>query len=169
MPPRRAAASNIDLLLADAVGAAHGGGDRLAERGLVDEVVLDHGRGDLGLVHPIRSQERRGLSGARLARCGRSGAVDERGRRGKPCAQDGRQGDRVLGLEVNRLVERAALGAGQEVLHAAAARGPAWEPVKTFSMPPRLASWPVVGTLLAGTPFCFRTVTTAFASPSFAS
>ena len=57
MPPREAAAPITDLLLGDAVGGANGGGDRLAERGLVDEVVLDHCGGDLGLVDPERNQE----------------------------------------------------------------------------------------------------------------
>src|SRR4029077_20399520 len=46
---RYAAASiNYSLLLRDAGGVAHGGGDRLAERGFVDEAVFDDGRGDLG-------------------------------------------------------------------------------------------------------------------------
>src|SRR5260370_35179599 len=113
-----AASINYRLLLGDAVGAARGGGDRLAERGLVDEAVLDHGRGDLGLVDPQRNQERCGLRAARLTRWRRRGAVDERGRRSQAGAKDGRQRDRVLGLEVDGLVHGAALVTGGDVFYA---------------------------------------------------
>src|SRR5260370_17916234 len=104
-----AASINYRLLLGDAVGGAHGGSDRLAERGLVDEAVLDNGRGDLGLVDPQRNQERCGLRAARLTRRRRRGVVDQRGRRSQAGAKDGRQRDPVLGLEVNGLVPVAAL------------------------------------------------------------
>src|SRR5216684_956637 len=116
---RYAAASiNYRLSLGDAVGGAHGGGDRLAERGLVDEAVLDHGRGDLGLVDPQRNQERCGLRAARLTRRRRRGVVDERGRRSQAGAKDGRQRDRVLGLEIDGLVHGAALVTGEDVFDA---------------------------------------------------
>src|ERR1700687_5401069 len=113
MTPQEAAASisfTGGRLLADAGGGADGLRDRLAERGLVDEVVRDHRRGDLGLVDPIRSQKRRGLRAARLARGGRRGAVHNSGRRGEGCAQGGRQGNRVLSLEGHWLVYPFPLG-----------------------------------------------------------
>src|SRR5712692_11448309 len=116
---RYAAASiNYRLLLRDAVGAAHGGGDRLAERGLVDEAVLDDRGSHVRLVGPQRNQERRGLRGARLARLRRRGAVDERGGRSQAGAEDGREGDRVPGFQINGLVHSAALVTGEDVFNA---------------------------------------------------
>src|ERR1700694_3238073 len=118
MPPREAAASITAYLLGDAVGGAHGGGNRLAERGLVDEAVLDDRGSHVRLVGPQRNQKRCGLRAARCARRRRCGAVDERGGRSQACAEDGREGDRVPGFEINGLVHGAALVTGEDVFNA---------------------------------------------------
>src|SRR3989442_15213709 len=68
--------------LRDAGGRADGGRHFLAERCLVDEVVLDHCRGDVRLVDPDRDQQNGGVLAAASPRGRGGGGPGGGGRRG---------------------------------------------------------------------------------------
>src|SRR5437660_2598494 len=119
--PRTGAVTHVLTYLSvrwDVVLLADAGPDGGADRGRGHEAVLDHGRRHVRRVHPLRGQEHGRLLVAAGALRRRRRAVDEGRRRGLAGAQDRGQRDRGLGLQVDRLVDRAALVALEDVDHA---------------------------------------------------
>src|SRR5438094_3158068 len=115
MPPRTSRGGIRRFRLGDSVVRADLLRDGLAESALVDEIVLDDRRGDRRLVDPQRSQEDGGLGVAGLARGRRGRSVDERGWRLEAGAKDGVERDCRLSLQVDGLVDGAALVALEDV------------------------------------------------------
>src|SRR5207237_1763700 len=84
---------------------------------LVDELVLDDGVIHVRRGHPFGRQERRGLLASRLAGRWLGRPIEQAGGRRFARPEDGRERDRVLGLEVDGLVDRPALVVLEDVGH----------------------------------------------------
>ena len=148
----RRASSPVQSLLLDAGSRADGGADGGAQVRHLDELVLDHRGLHVRGVHPVRGQQRRRARWSRRS----SGRwwCRSRGWRAASGRRAGRwRRRRRLGLEVDRLVDRAALEVLEDVLHALEGRVLAGRSG---------SSWPA-------TPALLRAVITAPASPSLAS